>query len=96
MTEALDIELEASGIKVCDIKPPYVNTPLLDTSKAVYSIEKAGVNLEPDQIAETIWNAAHRHKLHWLIGSARLFAFLVWLLPFARRYIAKTSTVRPE
>ena len=30
MTEALDIELEASGIRVCDIKPPYVNTPLLE------------------------------------------------------------------
>jgi len=96
ITEALDIELEKSGIKVCDIKPPYVNTPLLDTTEAVYSIEKTGVHMQPEQIAECIWKAAHQYKLHWKIGSTRLLAFACWMLPFARRFIVKMSTIPPQ
>jgi len=97
MTEALDIELEKYGITVCDILAPYVNTPLLDVPEKVYSIEKMGVNIEPIQVAETVWKATNRSKLHWKIG-APTFALmgLFWLMPFIRRFILKLLTIQPK
>ena len=97
ITEALDIELEKYGITVCDIIAPYVNTPLLDVPENVYSIEKMGVNIEPIQVAETVWKATNRKKLHWKIG-APTFALmgLFWLLPFTKRFIVKSSTIPPR
>jgi NAD(P)-dependent dehydrogenase (short-subunit alcohol dehydrogenase family) len=97
MTEALDIELEKYGITVCDILAPYVNTPLLDVPENVYSIEKMGVNVEPIQVAETVWKATNRKKLHWKIGAPTFFLIgLFWLLPFIRRVIVKLLTILPR
>lgn len=93
MTEALNIELEKHGIYVCDLKPPFVNTPLLDVPEEVFSIKKMGINMETDQVAQTVWNAAQDRKLHWKIGATRLLAFLFWLAPFAKRFVAKTLAV---
>ena len=93
LTEALDLELEKSGVSVCDIRPPYVNTPLLESNEAVFSIEKMEVKLEPEDIAEKIWQAAHKHKLHWNVSSTGFLKFLMWLLPFARRPIVKALTL---
>jgi len=91
--EGLNIELERYGIHVCDIKPPYVNTPLLDSPEEIFSIKKMGVNLQPRTIAETIWKASHRNKLHWHVGATHMLAFFFWLLPFARRFIVKKLTM---
>lgn len=93
MTEALNIELEKHGIYVCDLKPPFVNTPLLDVPEEVFSIKKMGINMETDQVAQTVWKAAQDRKLHWKIGATRLLAFLFWLAPFAKRFVAKTLAV---
>jgi NADP-dependent 3-hydroxy acid dehydrogenase YdfG len=97
VTEALDIELEKYGITVCDILAPYVNTPLLDGAQNVYSLKKMGVNIEPIQVSATVWKAAHRKKLHWIIG-APIYALLVlhWLMPFLRRFIVKFLTIPPN
>jgi short-subunit dehydrogenase len=96
LTEALDIELEKHDITVCDIKPPYVNTPLLDSSKKIYSIDRLGVNLQPGTIAKTVWKTAHRNKLHWKVSTTGLLAFFFWLLPFARRFAVKFLTMPPD
>jgi len=93
MTEALNLELERCGVYVCDLKPPFVNTPLLEVSEKVFSIEKMGINMQPAKVAQTIWKASHTHKLHWKIGATRPLAFLFWLLPFARRFVVKTLAV---
>lgn len=96
MTEALSIELEPHGIKVCDIKPPYVNTPMLAPGKEVKSmkvIQYLGGQLRPEKIAETIWKAAHGNKLHWNIGLTRLMIFQFWLLPFTKRFSFKLLTM---
>jgi short-subunit dehydrogenase len=89
MTESLNIELEKHDILVCDLKPPYVRTPLLDVPEDVYSIKLMGVFMGPKWVAKTVWKAAHRRKLHWKIGATLPLAFLFWLLPFARRFIVK-------
>ncbi len=93
MTEALNIELEKYGVFVCDIKPPYVNTPLLAVKEDVFSIKKMGINMEPGKVADTVWKAAHRDKLHWKIGATAPLAFLFWLMPFTQRFIVKMLTM---
>jgi short-subunit dehydrogenase len=93
MTEALNIELQKYDIFVCDIKPPYVRTPLLEVSEEVFSIKVMGIFMGPKWVAKTIWKAAHRKKIHWLIGATIPLAFLFWLLPFIRRFTVKTLTM---
>ena len=93
LTEALNIELERHGIFVCDIRPPYVRTPLLDVPEEVFSIEKLGIHMEPAHVARTVWKAAHRKKIHWHIGTTLPLAVIFWLMPFARRTIVKVLTV---
>jgi short-subunit dehydrogenase len=90
MTEALNLELEKYGIYVCDIKPPFVNTPLLQVPEDVFSINKMGINMEADKVAKTVWKASHKNKLHWKIGATVPLAFLFWLFPFIRRFVVKT------
>lgn len=96
MTEALDIELEPYGIKVCDIKPPYVRTPMLEPGKDVKSmkaINYLGGQLSAGKIAKIIWRAAHGNKLHWNIGLTRLMIFQFWILPFTKRLSLKLLTM---
>ena len=93
MTEALNLELEKHGIYVCDLKPTFVNTPLLQVKENVYSIDKMGINMETPKVAESVWKAAHGKKLHWTIGATTPLAFLFWLMPFAKRFIVKLLAV---
>jgi NAD(P)-dependent dehydrogenase (short-subunit alcohol dehydrogenase family) len=95
LTEALAIELEGSGIKVCDIQPPYVQTPMLSGSGHVFSVRKLGVRITPEQVARAIWNAVHKEKVHWRMGSTGLLGLICWLLPFAKAPIVKRLTM-PE
>jgi len=92
MTEALDIELEPYGINVCDIKPPYVKTPMLkggENSKSLKILRVIGGQTNTGKIAKTVWKAAHKNKLHWKIGFTRLMALQCWLLPFTIRFVVK-------
>ncbi|MGM0453487.1 MAG: SDR family oxidoreductase [Thermodesulfobacteriota bacterium] len=93
ITEALDVEFEKYGIKVCDIQPPYVKTPLLDSPEPVHNIEKMGVRLEPAAVAETIWRATGRDKLHWKMADTRAVALLHWLPWGFRRFLLKKLTI---
>lgn len=98
LTEALDIELEQHGVSVCDVMAPYVSTPLItDAAVKAYSVGKMGVHVQPHQVAETVWKAAHGHKLHWMMtNTVKLLALLCWALPFARRSIVKTLSMPPQ
>jgi short-subunit dehydrogenase len=97
LTEAWDIELEKDGVVVSDILAPYVKTPLLDVPEDVYSIEKMGVKLAPSNIAQTVWKAVHGKKLHWWVGGATYALFgLFWLMPFIRRFVIKSLTIKPK
>ena len=94
LTEALDIEFEPLGIRVCDIMVPYVATPMIvDATVQATSVRRLGVRVSPEKVAATVWRAAHGKKLHWKIGATiRVLMFGMWALPFARRFLVKTLT----
>ena len=97
LTEALNIELKEHGITVSDILVPYVRTPLImDAEVKAFSVARMGVNVEPAQVAETVWKAAHGSRLHWyMTGSMKLLLFLCWALPFAKRSIIRKMAMSP-
>lgn len=81
-TEALNIEWEPHGIRVCDIMPAFVATPMVSNSRHVASMDKMGIRLTADDVAQVVWNAAHGKKLHWPVGiQARFFSFAIRLIP---------------
>jgi NADP-dependent 3-hydroxy acid dehydrogenase YdfG len=90
LTEALNIEFERHDIIVSDILVPYVQTPLLDQKRKAASIEKLGIDITPEQVADTVWKAAHGKKVHWMM-KLTLLRFIAWLLPFARKRIIKSA-----
>ncbi len=97
LTEAWDIEFKIYGITVSDITAPYVRTPLLDVPEKVHSIDKFGVTSEPEDVAKTVWKAAHGKKLHWKVGaSTPVMMTLFSLLPFLQRTIIKFIMIPPE
>ncbi len=94
-TEGLEIELSRLGIGVSDIMPPFVNTDML--GKATYkawAVEKMGVHVQPEDVAEKIWQAIHQHKTHHILtNKLKLLNFLGNLFPFLRKPLMKKLTM---
>ena len=84
LTEGLNIELEAEGIWVCDIMVAYVKTPMvLAADHPSKTIELLGVNVTPEQVAETVEKAVNGKQVHWLVTEgdeqfAALFGQTAW------------------
>jgi NAD(P)-dependent dehydrogenase (short-subunit alcohol dehydrogenase family) len=69
LTEALSLEFEKYGIVVTDLMPLYVNTPMISgQAYKAGSLATFGARLTPLQIAELVWKAAHRDRVHWVPG----------------------------
>jgi len=67
LTEALDIELRPKGVRISDVMPGYVDTPMVSSqTHRPRSLDKMGVKLTPERVAEIVWEAAHGTKLHWV------------------------------
>jgi NAD(P)-dependent dehydrogenase (short-subunit alcohol dehydrogenase family) len=67
LTEALDIELRSKGVRIADVMPGYVDTPMVSSqTHRAKSLQKMGVKLTPQGIAEIVWRAAHGTKLHYI------------------------------
>ena len=67
LTEALDVELRARNIRVCDVMPSYVDTPMVRTQRhAPKTLDRLGVKLTADDVAEVVWKAAHGRGLHYI------------------------------
>ncbi len=89
LTEALDGEWAAAGIKVRDIIPGFIDTPLLrhtapGSNRQVRDvIRDAGLELTSAQaVAEAAWAAVHGDKLHTYVGrTAFRLAFAARWLP---------------
>jgi NAD(P)-dependent dehydrogenase (short-subunit alcohol dehydrogenase family) len=89
MTEALDIEFEPYGIKVRDLMPGFIDTPLLDTispgsnQNARETVREAGLEFTPvERVAEAAWNAVHDGPLHTTVGpTAKRLAFAARWMP---------------
>lgn len=99
LTEALDGEWHAAGIRVRDIVPSFIETPLLDgvTANSNRSIREtvtaAGLELTPvDAVAEAAWAAVHGDRLHTYVGkTAHRLAFAARWMPGSLRKRMKRS-----
>lgn len=88
ITESLDGEWAADGIRVRDLMPGFIETPLLDhapnrgSNHDVRSqVVGAGLEITPaSTVADAAWAAVHGDKLHTTVGKTaqRLAFFARW------------------
>ncbi len=90
ITESLDAEWAADEIKVCDLMPGFIDTPLLDQSASQASndgiresVLAAGLEITPViKVAEAAWKAVHGSDLHNRVGkTAHRIAFAARWMP---------------
>jgi NADP-dependent 3-hydroxy acid dehydrogenase YdfG len=88
LTEALDGEWYGAGIKVRDIIPGFIETPLLDSipgnsNRSIReTVVAAGMELtSADAVAEAAWAAVHGDKVHTYVGKT------AFRLAFAARWM---------
>ena len=79
LTEALNIEWARQGIRVVDIMPPFVKTPMLDDAEfRAPVVDRLGVNLTADDIAAKAWQAANENvAVHNPVGGVFKFIKLM-------------------
>lgn len=67
--------------------PLYVDTPMVQTQTyRAGSLRTFGARLQPEQIAEIVWKAAHGRRVHWVPGVLlKTLRFLGGALPFVNR-----------
>jgi NAD(P)-dependent dehydrogenase (short-subunit alcohol dehydrogenase family) len=87
-TEGLDLEWSRFGIRVSDIWPSFVKTPMADNFDHIPSAKSLGIRLTPTDVASTVWNCATKtrliHKTHWTVGvQAGLLSFATHVAPSA-------------
>ncbi len=83
LTEALDAEFAADDIRVRDIMPSFIDTPLLNVAVPGSNetsrdrVTAAGLEFTPvEEVAAQAWAAVHGEKIHTPIGkTARRLAF---------------------
>lgn len=69
LTEALELEWREHGIRVGDLMPPFVDTPMVRSQAQRPAVmQRLGVRLEAEQIAEAAWQQAHASKVHRPVG----------------------------
>lgn len=89
ITESLDGEWAEDGIKVCDLMPGFIDTPLLDhtanqgTNEHIRGrVQEAGLEITPvTEVADAAWAAVHGNQLHNRVGKT------AHRLAFASRWI---------
>ena len=93
LTEALDGEWFGDGIKVRDLIPGFIETPLLDgiaggTNRSIReAVVGAGLELtSADTVAEAAWAAVHGRAVHTYVGkTAHRLAFAARWMPGSLR-----------
>ena len=100
MTESLDGEWAADGIKVRSIMPSFIDTPLLDhnpnakTNEDIRTrVTDAGLEITPvETVAKAAWDAVHGDRLHTIVGkTARSMAFGARWMPGRVRKMTRTA-----
>ena len=90
LTECLDAEWAADQIKVCDLMPGFIDTPLIDMNPNAGSnqdirttVIEAGLEITPvSEVAEAAWKAVHGKDLHNRVGkTAHRLAFAARWMP---------------
>lgn len=103
ITESLDGEWFDDGIKVADLMPGFIDTPLIDKAPNALSNEDirsrvtgAGLEITPvSEVAEAAWAAVHGTGLHHRVGkTAHRIGFAArWMPGRVRKQIR--SSARP-
>lgn len=100
ITESLDAEWAPDGIKVCDLMPAFIDTPLIDMNPNAGSNEDirsrvvgAGLEITPvSDVAEAAWKAVHGKDLHNRVGkTAHRLAFAARWMPGQLRKQTRSS-----
>ena len=100
ITECLDAEWAPDEIKVADLMPGFIDTPLIDMNPNQQSNEdirgqviESGLEITPViEVAEAAWNAVHGTALHTRVGkSAHRLAFAARWMPGRLRKMGKAS-----
>jgi NAD(P)-dependent dehydrogenase (short-subunit alcohol dehydrogenase family) len=101
ITESLDGEWAEDGIKVCDLMPGFIDTPLIDKTPNQASNEgirerviEAGLEISPvSMVADAAWAAVHGDTLHNRVGkTAKRIAFAARWMPGRVRRQMRAST----
>jgi NAD(P)-dependent dehydrogenase (short-subunit alcohol dehydrogenase family) len=104
ITESLDGEWAADGIRVRDLMPGFIDTPLLDAAPNRKSNEAirdrvvpSGLEITPvEVVADAAWQAVHGERLHTLVGrTARQAQFAARFLPGLMRRRTRAALSRP-
>ncbi|MDR3508551.1 MAG: SDR family oxidoreductase [Caulobacteraceae bacterium] len=68
LTEALAVEFKAHGVRVADVLPGLIDTPILPPGMAA-NAPKEGMfrAIPPMDVAEAVWEAYHTDKVHWYV-----------------------------
>jgi NAD(P)-dependent dehydrogenase (short-subunit alcohol dehydrogenase family) len=78
LTEALDLEWAKHGIRVADLMPPFVSTPMLNNqSFQAPVLRRLGVNLQAEAVAQAAWAQTQSRAVHRPISLP--FNLLYWL-----------------
>lgn len=101
LTEALDGEWYGAGVKVRDLVPSFIDTPLLATpaGNTNYSIKQvvtnAGLELTAvEAVAQAAWDAVHGDKVHTYVGkTADRMAFAARWMPGRMRKMMRRGVV---
>jgi len=78
LTEALQLEWEEYDIRVCDVMPPFVSTPMLKNQASGGPVlDRLGVNLNAGDVADAVLKQIAEARTHRPVSS--LFSF-AWFL----------------
>ncbi|MCY1278589.1 3-phenylpropionate-dihydrodiol/cinnamic acid-dihydrodiol dehydrogenase [compost metagenome] len=65
LTEALELEWRRHGIRVADLMPPFVRTPMVASQRfEPPTLRRLGVNLEAEDIAAAVWAQTRSGAVH--------------------------------
>ena len=99
-TEAMHVELREEGIIVSDLSVPFVRTPMVTSaSYQAPSVGRFGVHVEPQDVAEVVWAAAHGDEVHYDVGlMMKAMRVVDWALPFqqARAWLMKKTAMNSD
>ena len=68
LSEALSVEFRSYGVRVADVLPGVIDTPILPPGVAE-GAPKEGMfrAIPPVEVAKAVWEAYHADKLHWYV-----------------------------
>ncbi len=83
ITEGMDLGLAKHGVRVSDVMPIWVKTDLAKNAANEWGgLKNSDVKITPQAVAQRVWKAAHKKKLHWLMGAeTRIYHFLAKIMP---------------